>query len=198
MNTNRPTTFDLNEAALLAEMNPEEVRRELKVGILPRRRDSKGNRLAFEFREIAYLYALHAVPFPLPEGEKREIFAVLVERAESSRGWHRGASELLFSSREGPFKAEVYFGAFLRRVLAMWRGRRRVRVDPAVMSGEPVFEGTRIPVRDVGMKLKRGAAREEILRDFPALSPADLDFARMFAEMPRPPGRPSRLRFVRE
>ncbi len=46
--------------------------------------------------------------------------------------------------------------------------------DPAICGGEPVVRGTRITLRTVLASLAEGAAEEEILRNFPALSSEDL------------------------
>lgn len=66
----------------------------------------------------------------------------------------------------------------------------------AVLSGEPVFEGTRIAVRFVGDRADREPLAE-LLEDYPTLTEDDVEFARMYAALGRPQGRPRRLRLVR-
>lgn len=56
----------------------------------------------------------------------------------------------------------------------------KITQDPEVMSGAPCFEGTRLPVAHIAGMLKRGASEAELLADYPDLSPAHLDAARMF------------------
>jgi uncharacterized protein (DUF433 family) len=68
---------------------------------------------------------------------------------------------------------------------------------PEVLGGEPVFAGTRVSVRHVGELAKRGASPATLHEDFPSLSKSDIEFARIFVELGRPPGRPRKLRFVR-
>jgi uncharacterized protein (DUF433 family) len=46
--------------------------------------------------------------------------------------------------------------------------------DPSICGGEPVIRGTRITLRTVLASLAEGAAEDEILRNFPALSAGDL------------------------
>jgi len=66
------------------------------------------------------------------------------------------------------------------------------------MAGEPVFEGTRIPLAHISGLIAKGVPREEIAEDYPALSRAHLDFAAIHSKMKRNPGRPRKpLRFVR-
>jgi uncharacterized protein (DUF433 family) len=43
--------------------------------------------------------------------------------------------------------------------------------DPAICGGEPVVRGTRVTVRTVLASLAEGATSEEILADFPTLTP---------------------------
>lgn len=43
--------------------------------------------------------------------------------------------------------------------------------DPAVCGGEPVLRGTRVTVRTVLASLAEGGTVEEILADFPTLTP---------------------------
>lgn len=54
---------------------------------------------------------------------------------------------------------------------------RRIISRPDVLSGEPVFEGTRIPVSHISGLLARGVPVAEILEDHPALTQADLAVA---------------------
>jgi uncharacterized protein (DUF433 family) len=69
---------------------------------------------------------------------------------------------------------------------------------PEILGGEPVFDGTRISVRFVGERAKKGEPVATLLEDYPALMPEDVEFARMYVALGRPPGRPrKRLKFVR-
>lgn len=45
-----------------------------------------------------------------------------------------------------------------------------VAVDPNVMSGEPVFRGTRVPVRTLLDHLEAGDSLEVFLSDFPSVT----------------------------
>jgi uncharacterized protein (DUF433 family) len=57
----------------------------------------------------------------------------------------------------------------------------RITRDPQVCGGEPVFRGTRITLRTVLASLATGDSAENILADFPALKPADVQAAIAFA-----------------
>jgi uncharacterized protein (DUF433 family) len=54
-------------------------------------------------------------------------------------------------------------------------------VRAAVCGGEPVFKGTRVTLRTILASLADGDSPEEILKDFPALKPEDVQAAIAFA-----------------
>ncbi|WP_394065000.1 DUF433 domain-containing protein [Xanthobacter autotrophicus] len=61
------------------------------------------------------------------------------------------------------------------------------------LSGEPVFKGTRIPVRMVAAMLAQGASAEEILEGYPALAPRMLELAAIWVAAHPARGRPKTL-----
>ncbi len=46
--------------------------------------------------------------------------------------------------------------------------------DSRICGGEPIIKGTRVTLRTVLASLAEGATTEEVLRDFPTLTPEDL------------------------
>ena len=58
---------------------------------------------------------------------------------------------------------------------------RRVKSDPQVMMGKPVIRGTRITVELILRKLAGGASEDDLLRDYPQLTPGDLREALAYA-----------------
>jgi uncharacterized protein (DUF433 family) len=59
--------------------------------------------------------------------------------------------------------------------------QRHISVDPHVCGGEPVVSGTRVTVRTVLASLAEGMTEEEILSDFPSLSPESVRAVIAFA-----------------
>lgn len=57
----------------------------------------------------------------------------------------------------------------------------RIVRDATVCGGEPVFKGTRVTLRTILASLADGDSAEEILKDFPALKPEDIQAAIAFA-----------------
>jgi uncharacterized protein (DUF433 family) len=59
--------------------------------------------------------------------------------------------------------------------------RERIIRDPSICGGEPVFAGTRAPLRTVLASLAEGDSAQDILSDFPSLKPEDIQAAIAFA-----------------
>jgi uncharacterized protein (DUF433 family) len=53
----------------------------------------------------------------------------------------------------------------------------RIQIDPAVMMGKPVIQGTRITVELILHKLAEGATEADLLEDYPHLAPDDIQAA---------------------
>lgn len=74
----------------------------------------------------------------------------------------------------------------------MFDYHQHIERRPDVSGGQPVIQGTRIPLRTILASLADGDAPEEILRDFPTLTAEDLRAVIAFAaasaeeDLPRP------------
>ena len=63
----------------------------------------------------------------------------------------------------------------------------RIVLDPEILVGKPVVRGTRIPVELVLAKLAANPDIQELFRDYPRLTPEDVqacfEYARMLVQM---------------
>jgi Uncharacterized conserved protein len=50
----------------------------------------------------------------------------------------------------------------------------RITIDPAVLVGKPVIKGTRLAVEFIVDLLAHGWTEEEILRNYPGITPEDI------------------------
>ncbi len=50
----------------------------------------------------------------------------------------------------------------------------RITIDPKILSGKPVFKGTRIPISIVLKMLRDGASFQKILEEYPRLTEEDI------------------------
>lgn len=60
---------------------------------------------------------------------------------------------------------------------------KRITIDPEVCHGKACIAGTRIPVSVILDNLADGMNREEILKSYPSLNPADIDAALAYAAL---------------
>lgn len=59
--------------------------------------------------------------------------------------------------------------------------RNRISLDPAIRSGKPTIQNTRITISDILEYLAGGMSNEDILADFPDLTADDISAALLFA-----------------
>jgi uncharacterized protein (DUF433 family) len=188
--------LSLKEAAVLSGVTEKVIRHELAAHVVRASRSSAGSR-RFRPRELLYFCLVAELPIELPKKDRRDLFELL-SAGEVRRGrWRREKHRLVL---EGGVPVLLPIDDLVARVEArvalFLRGRDRVVSRPDVLSGEPVFSGTRIAVRFVGGRAQKEPA-EVLLEDYPALSRTDVEFAKMYVALGRPPGRPRRLRLVR-
>ena len=64
----------------------------------------------------------------------------------------------------------------------------RISIDPRILSGKPVFKGTRIPILIVLHMLRDGATFQKIIEEYPKLTEDDiraaLDYSIFIVEHP--------------
>lgn len=69
-------------------------------------------------------------------------------------------------------------------------GLKRVCVDDGILDGEPVFKGTRLSVRHIGGMRIKGEPVEDIVGEYPDLTPDDVEFAQLYTDAHPIVGRP--------
>jgi uncharacterized protein (DUF433 family) len=57
----------------------------------------------------------------------------------------------------------------------------RIVINPQIMVGKPVIQGTRVPVELIVRMLAQGIPESEILKEYPRLQPADIRAALAYA-----------------
>jgi uncharacterized protein (DUF433 family) len=189
-----PDGFTLKEAAAIAEL-PESVMRtaiEKKI-VAPRSQPvGKALRYAFDVKELYYAKLLFAFPFDLNRDDKHSLRNLVSHQTKIAGRWRLEGRNFVLKSDDLVIRVEV---EHLRRHLAhnlatYYRGRRRIVSDPGILSGEPIFAGTRIPLAHIAAMIARGVDTAEILEDYPGLSERDLAYAAIHGRMKPDPGRP--------
>lgn len=186
----------LKEAAVLSGVTEKVIRHELAAHVVRAARSAEGAR-RFRSRELLYFCLVAELPIALPKQDRRDLFELLSAGVDRRGRWRREKHRLVL---EGGVPVVLPIDDLTVRVEArvtlFLRGRERVISRPDVLSGEPVFAGTRIAVRFVGGRAQKEPAKV-LLEDYPALSRDDVEFAKMYVALGRPPGRPRKLRLVR-
>ena len=188
----------LKETAILSGAPEKTIRHELASRVARTSRSDRGRR-RFDPNVVVYFFLLNELPIRLDKKLRRELFELLAFRKERAGRWRREAHQLVL---EGDVPVVVATDDAMKRVEdrigTFLRGRSRVVSRPEILGGEPVFEGTRISVRHVGERARKGESLAELLEDYAVLSAEDVEFARMFVALGPRPGRPrKKLRFVR-
>ena len=171
-----------------------------KKVVVPRARSvGKAVRYAFNAKELFYLKLLSAFPLDLDRADKRALRELVFSPAANAGRWHSDGPDFVLRSGELALHVEV---KQLRDRLAQdidiyHRGRRGVVSLPEVLGGEPVFEGTRVPLAHVTAMIGKGVGPAEILEDYPALNAKDVAFAAICAKMKPNPGRPRKPLHIR-
>jgi uncharacterized protein (DUF433 family) len=210
--------FSLKEVAVLSRLPEGKLRREVERKIIKPAEVSAGaaHRLLFAESEILYFAMLKSLTgtleltpqtrtrawrllINLPEGRHRadkggpqswdlvyrnvEIRSKWI--ANLNRRWSESISEVL----------TINWDALIEDVgsrVALYRhGLERIHEDEQILGGEPVFNGTRLAVRHIGRMHAKGEPVGRILEDYPDLTAADVEFARLYTEAHPMVGRPS-------
>jgi uncharacterized protein (DUF433 family) len=186
--------FTLKEAAAIAELPESVVRTAMEKRVIAPRsiRVGRGIRYTFDVKELYYAKLLSSFPLNLNRDDKRSLRDLVVHGTKIAGRWRLEGPDFVLKSGDLILHVEV---KHLRRHLAhnlaiYYRGRRRIVSDPEILGGEPVFEGTRIPLAHVAAMIARGVDATEIREDYPALSERDLAYAAIHARMKPRPGRP--------
>jgi uncharacterized protein (DUF433 family) len=156
-----------------------------EVQLLPKRRQDERERM-LGLPDLVYLLLRNDVGRLLsPEGKRR-----LRQQLGHCVGERQRPEVVTIGAVEVRIGPEIE--AIEQKLERIEQARSFVTTDPEVRAGEPVVRGTRIPVHMVGDLAEQGASREELLEDYPALTPEALDAALLYARMYPRRGRPRR------
>lgn len=187
------TWFSPKEAAVIGGVAERFIRHEIEIGAvrLKTKRIGKVARFLLTDRDIYYFVVVNKLDFDLRAGDRRDLHDAIVKNLRTHGRWKVDCNRLVL---DGRILVRIETGHVYRKLAGRLRlyvrGRDRLSSRPDILSGEPVFEGTRIPVRHVGILVRKGVPVEDILEDYPALTADDVEFAHMFAAIRREPGRP--------
>jgi uncharacterized protein (DUF433 family) len=186
--------FSLKEAAAIVDVPEVFVRKAIDQRTLRPRAVSSGRALRYRFdaNDMLFLKVISRFPFGLPRKDKDALRSLVDGKRATAGKWRTAKSDFVFSSNDLVIVVECkHLRDTLAHDLAAYRrGQKRIVSNPSIKGGEPVFEGTRIPLAHVAALIAKHVPLDEIAEDFPALSREDLAFAAIHSKMKRNPGRP--------
>jgi uncharacterized protein (DUF433 family) len=186
--------FSLREAAAIAGIPESTIRTAIeKRSITPSSsRVGKSIRYEFDLNELLFIKLLTEFPFSLPKEDKDSLRRLVGKSSGSVGRWQMRGPNLLM--KNGELSVSVHYHPLRKQLVQnvnLYRkGVDRIVSDPEILSGEPVFKGTRIPLEHIAGLFRKGVSEAEIREDYPAVIDPDLAFASIHARMSPPPGRP--------
>jgi uncharacterized protein (DUF433 family) len=182
--------FTTTEAAAVSGVGVKAVNNAIDKKIVRAARPSgdvhaKGERRALTADDLLHLKLWYQVGNILSQDRRRELFDAILARPNAKTV---KAGDLLIVDVE---EARRQIAARTRDLEA---AEAMVSRDKAVLGGEPVFKGTRIPVRLIASMLDDGADAEEILEGYPKLAKRHLELAHIWIAAHPRRGRPKSLK----
>jgi uncharacterized protein (DUF433 family) len=139
---------------------------------------------------VVYLKALTELDALDPSVEGRKRFYARIRAALAAEDAPVDELPLVENGDSFRFRLRAAVETVAERIAAFdkWKATRTVE-DPSILAGEPVFRGSRLSVRHIGL-LSGRAAVSTILEDYPYLSVDDLLFAAWYSTAYPRVGRP--------
>lgn len=184
----------LAEAAYLSGLSRRDIDRVIDERIVPDAMIAGGGVRMITAAACALARFYFETAATLTAATRRRIVADISERLLAQRAATAGKRINLdrLSFDEGVLHVE--FAGFLRTVIDARKrlaGSEKLIVsDDDILGGEPVFKGTRVPVRQVAAALAAGESAQRVRDAYPAISPAMLAAAPAWARAHPARGRP--------
>jgi uncharacterized protein (DUF433 family) len=179
-----PDLLTRRETAELGEVTLTAVNKAVEQRLVTAHRHNHETLL--EADDVAFFALLNELPLPLPVVLKRQVHAWLVTSGANLSVARLELSDAITISvtprvREARERATEY--AQLRD--------RYLEKNPAVMGGEPVITGTRMPIRTLAYLLESGETAEVVREDHADVPEEAYAFARLWARAHPRRGRPA-------
>ena len=172
------------QAAVITGLSLRSVRKAIDGGLVPSTARNQGNRTLRYLSEAA-LVCLHLESSGLSLFPPATRQALMAEVMRSPRLKHLHPSSIVTVDLRPSRRFVSRAVRLLRRIESM------VSEDPAVMSGAPVFKGTRVPVHQIAFEVESGATLDEILADYPSITREQTEMALLYAKAHPRTGRPA-------
>ena len=187
------------EAAFIANVDERDIHRLVDEELLPRPllETAKSGRRFDTFACVLGAFYFHESA-ALTKDARQQVMGELagrMEKAHAKSGGKRVAdvSALDWSVLlDGAIHVDVkgFAQEAVHRAAALARAQALVDCDEATMNGEPVFAGTRVPVRTVAAWLAAGESKKAIQKSFPTVTSEMIEAAPLWVKTHPQRGRP--------
>jgi uncharacterized protein (DUF433 family) len=183
-------SLSVSEVAALSGVSEKIVRNEIHRGIIPsRKRRAQRKHWRFPPDAVAYFMLFSKVPFP--KEDRQAVYELMATDKQRAGNWRKSHPDTL--DRDGflSINTKPFLSDSNRKLRLYKQGLRRIESRPEILGGDEVFKGTRLSVRHIGGMLRKGVTIEDLKADYPTLTTDDIRFAKIYATVKRPPGRPT-------
>ena len=182
--TAQADTFTPAEAAVIAGVSLRDVHRMIDEHILPAGLFSAADSRSFKSHACVFISFYFGADDRLTAEERQRTIALASKMADWTKTKKLVQDEFL----------TIDFASFAKGVedrMGQLRAASALVVsDPEILSGTPVFRGTRVPVYDVAASVAAGIPMERILASYPSLKREQVELAALYAEANPQRGRP--------
>ena len=172
------------QAAVLGEIDIKTINNAIDKGVIVVDTPTGGRARRLNDEDVLLLKLWHEVGSALAADGRQRVFDAV--RASPTADRVRADEFLIVDVAAARRKIKAKRRDLDKADLAIHR-------QDGIMAGEPVFKGTRIPVRLLTNMLRDGASRAEILEGYPRLDNRLLDLALLWAAANPARGRPKSL-----
>jgi uncharacterized protein (DUF433 family) len=184
----RAEILSANEAASVTGVPLKQVHRIVDAGLLGGAVERRaGARAIVGSRALVGLKLAHEMAHLLTPVARRRLVTQLLQEPQATR------------VEENALTVDVrpIAGAIRRRLSALEKAKRMVRIDRNVLGGTPCFKGTRIPVHDIAAMVRNGDEVSTVVEAYPRLNHEQVELALLYADAYPRRGRPLRVPFGR-
>jgi uncharacterized protein (DUF433 family) len=171
------------QAAAVTGLSLKSVQKAIDLNTVPVRRVREKETAKRYLDEIGLLClwleaeGLHQLPLRA----RKDIFKAVVRSPQQSR---LGFGDALWVDIKGARKR------LTKSLMALRRAERMVTSEEGILTGTPVFKGTRVPVHAIAEMVNVGTSIAEILEGYPTLTEEQVRLAPMYAKAHPLRGRP--------
>jgi uncharacterized protein (DUF433 family) len=173
-------TLTTTEVAALVDIDEGRVRKDIEYGLF-----GAASPPRFSLADAVYLRALALLGVQLGVDDRVKLHDLIGKAMAAPKPPAKVDLGPVLEMKLGRVADEVR-----ERLARFETWKKELVIDENILGGEPVFQKSRLAVRQVGGMLLRGATLAELREDYPYLKDEDVEFAPVFVRAYPRMGRP--------